>query len=167
MLQALHSLKRVSYKKFVDILQQLFTTSRYQDAFAWFATACSRQIGHYSLRGTQTPNFLIIFFFHHHFSVITVRSSLALSDGFDDTKTWDENNALDVSDVNDDVIYALNTSTPDEKGERRDAHVQNTTLVPVSSTPPTSALVKKLFSQLKTKKEVYYTAKNAQALNYK
>ena len=94
--------------------------------------------------------------------MITVRSSLALSDGFDDTKTWDENNALDVSDVNNDVIHALNTSTPDEKGERRNAHVQNTTLVPVSSTPPTSALVKKLFPQLKTKKEVVYIAENAQ-----
>ena len=107
------------------------------------------------------PNFLV-FFFTVIFSVITVRSSLALSDGFDDTKTWDENNALDVSDVNDDVIHALNTSTPDEKGERRSAHVQNTTSVPVSSTPPTSALVKKLFPQLKTKKEVVYTGKNAQ-----
>ena len=96
--------------------------------------------------------------------MITVRSSLALSDGFDDTNTWDENNALDVSDVNDDVIHALNTSTPDEKGERRSAQVQNTTLVPVSSTPPTSALVKKLFPQLKAKKEVVYTTKNAQVV---
>ena len=81
-----------------------------------------------------------------------VRSSLALSDGFDDTKTWDENNALDVSDVNDDVLHALNTSTPDEKVERRSAHAQNTKMVPISSTPPTSALVKKLFPQLKATK---------------
>jgi hypothetical protein len=84
--------------------------------------------------------------------VISVRSSLALSDGFDDTKTWDDHDALDISDVTDDVINALNTSTPDEK--RRRAHDQNRKLVASSSTPPTSAFVTKLFPQLKAKNEV-------------
>ena len=86
--------------------------------------------------------------------VTSSRSSLALSDGFDDTKTWDDHDALDVSDVNHDVIQALNTSTPDEKSERRNAHAQNRMLVTSSSTPPTSSLVTKLFPRLKTKNEV-------------
>ena len=32
--------KRPNCNKSVDILQQLVTTSRHQDAFAWLATAC-------------------------------------------------------------------------------------------------------------------------------
>ncbi len=84
--------------------------------------------------------------------MVSALSSLALSDGFDDTKTWEDHDALDVSDVTDDVIHALNTSTPDEK--RRSAHAQNTKLVTSSSTPPTSALVTKFFPQLKAKNEV-------------
>ena len=35
-----YSKKRPTCNKSVDILQQLVTTSRYQDAFPWFATAC-------------------------------------------------------------------------------------------------------------------------------
>ena len=92
---------------------------------------------------------------YHRFSfpAISVRSSLAFSDGFDDTKTWDDHDALDGDDVDDDVIHALNTSTPDEK--RRSAHAQNRKLVTSSSTPPTSALVTKFFPQLKGKNEVF------------
>ena len=36
--------KHVSCNKSVDILRQLVTTSRYQDAFSWLATACWRQV---------------------------------------------------------------------------------------------------------------------------
>ena len=39
----LHSQKRPSCNKSVDILQQLVTTNRYQDAFAWVATACDNK----------------------------------------------------------------------------------------------------------------------------
>ena len=39
----LHSQKRASCSKSVDILQQLVATSRYQDAFAWLATACENK----------------------------------------------------------------------------------------------------------------------------
>ena len=39
-----HSQKRASCKTFVNILQQLVTTSRYQDAFAWLATGWWRQV---------------------------------------------------------------------------------------------------------------------------
>ena len=35
--------KRTSRNKSVDILQQLVTTSRYQDTFAWLATTCDNQ----------------------------------------------------------------------------------------------------------------------------
>ena len=38
-LKQLHSLKRAICNKFVDILQQLVTTSRYEDEFACLATA--------------------------------------------------------------------------------------------------------------------------------
>ena len=41
---ALHSQKHTSCNKSVGIWQQLVTTSRYQDAFAWLATACWRQV---------------------------------------------------------------------------------------------------------------------------
>ena len=36
----IHSQKGPSWNKSVDILQQLVTTSQYQDVFAWLATAC-------------------------------------------------------------------------------------------------------------------------------
>ena len=39
----LHSEKRASCKKSVDILQELVTTSRYQNAFAWLATTCDNK----------------------------------------------------------------------------------------------------------------------------
>lgn len=86
-------------------------------------------------------------------AVVSVRSSVALSDGFDDTKTWDDHDALDVSDVVDDVMPALNTSTPDAKKDGS-AHAPNRKLAIVSSTPPTSTLVTKLFPQLKVNKGV-------------
>ena len=39
----IHSQKHASFNMSIDILQQLVTTSRYQDAFAWLTTACWRQ----------------------------------------------------------------------------------------------------------------------------
>ena len=61
---------------------------------------------------------------------------------------------LDVSDVTDDVAYALNTSTPDEK--RRSAQARSKVSENTSSTPPTSALVTKFFPQLKAQNKVRF-----------
>ena len=36
----LHTQERTSCNHFVDILQQTWSTSRYQNAFAWLTTAC-------------------------------------------------------------------------------------------------------------------------------
>ncbi|XP_028396867.1 centromere protein J-like [Dendronephthya gigantea] len=97
--------------------------------------------------------------------VVSVRSSLALSDGFDDTKTWEEHDILDVSDVTNDVMHVLNTSTPDEK--RRSAQAHNKVSENTSSTPPTSALVTKLFPQLKNQNKVEVISRHPQAQQLK
>ncbi|XP_028417891.1 uncharacterized protein LOC114542568 isoform X2 [Dendronephthya gigantea] len=97
--------------------------------------------------------------------VISIRSSLALSEGFDDTKTWEEHDVLDASDVTHDVMHALNTSTPDEK--RRSAQAHNKVSENTSSTPPTSAPATKLFPQLKAQSKVEVISRHPQAQELK
>ena len=86
-----------------------------------------------------------------YFSDVRFCSTLALSNCFDDSKSWEDHGVLDSSEVHDDLMVSLNTSTPSEKSRMKISRASLRKSPQDSSTPPTSALVTKLFPQLKIK----------------